>query len=78
MGEYSARTYKDGIAQAFWSSPPQFGAEDEEPIMPEAIPNTNAGKVIMADFTNDKKEWKIDKKELISDKSFAVTYGQLA
>jgi hypothetical protein len=45
--------------------------------MHEAVPNTNAGKVIMADFTNDKKEWKIDEKKLISDKktAFAVTYG---
>ena len=80
MGEYSARTYKDGIAQAFWTSPPQFGEEEEEPVMPEAIPNTNAGKVIMADFTNDKKEWKLDKKKVTADKktAFAVTYGQLA
>lgn len=80
MGEYCARTYKDGIAQAFWTTPPQFGEEEEEPIMPEAIPNTNAGKVIIADFTNDKKEWKLDKKKVTADKktAFAVTYGQLA
>ena len=62
IGEHCAITYKACIAQAFWTSPPAFGAKDEESVIPEIIPNTNAGKAMLAYFTNDKKEWKIEKK----------------
>ena len=80
IGEHCAITYKACIAQAFWTSPPAFGAEDEEPVIPEIIPNTNAGKAMLADFTNDKKEWKIEKKKIEEHKrfAFALVYGQLS
>lgn len=60
FGEHCAINYKSCIAQAFETSPPVFGEEEEEPVSPDQIPNTNAGKAILADYTNDRKEWKLE------------------
>jgi hypothetical protein len=58
FGEYCAINYNESVALAFRTSPPVFGDEAPEPIMPDPIPNTNAGKALLADYTNDRKEWK--------------------
>jgi hypothetical protein len=58
FGEYCAINYHECIALAFRTSPPAFGDEEPEPEMPDPIPNTNAGKALLADYTNDRKEWK--------------------
>jgi hypothetical protein len=68
VGEYCANNYKAQIAQAFWTSPPVFGADEIEPIMPDPIPNTNVGKAMLADYTNDRKEWKIEMKKFEEQK----------
>jgi hypothetical protein len=62
FGEHCAINYNESIALAFWTSPPAFGDEEPEPTMPDPIPKTNAGKVLLADYTNDRKEWKADAK----------------
>jgi hypothetical protein len=79
MGEHCAINYKAPIAQAFWTSPPAFVDEEEEPVMPDAIPNTNVGEAILAEYTNDKKEWKSEAKKLLEHKRFvfALTHGQM-
>ena len=33
--------------------------------MPDPIPSTNAGKVILAEYTNDRKEWKSETKKIL-------------
>ena len=58
FGEHCAIKYKAIIAQAFWTSPPEFGEDVPEPEIPDLIPNTNVGKVMIADYSNDRKEWK--------------------
>jgi hypothetical protein len=63
FGEYCAINYNECIALAFRTSPPAFGDEEPEPTMPDPIPNTNAGKALLADYTNDRKEWKADAKK---------------
>lgn len=80
FGEHCAIHYKPCIAQAFWTSPPAYGAEEEEPAMPDAIPTTNVGKVILADYTSDRKEWKLEAKKILEHKGqvFALVYGQLS
>jgi uncharacterized membrane protein YgcG len=80
IGEYCAINYKACIAQAFWTSPPEFGEEEAEPIMPDPIANTNAGKAILAEYNNDKKEWKIETKKIEEHKRavFAIVYAQLS
>ena len=81
VGEHCTITYKSCIAQAFWTSPPTFGIEEEEPILPETIPNSNAGKAMLADFRNDKMEWKTEKKKIEEHKRVVWTtlvYAQLS
>ena len=80
FGEHCAINYKACIAQAFWTSPPEYGDEEEEPIVPDAIPNTNAGKIMIAEYTSDKKEWKIQAKKIEEHKKavFALVYAQLS
>ena len=48
--------------------------------MPDPIPNNNSGKVIFADYTNDKKEWKLETKKIAEHKRavFALVYAQLS
>jgi hypothetical protein len=38
--------------------------------MPDPIPNTNAGKALLADYTNDRKEWKADAKKTRDQKRY--------
>ena len=80
FGEHCAINYKGCIAQAFWTSPPEFGEQEVEPIMPDPIPNTNVGKAMLAEYTNDKKEWKIETKKIEEHKKavFALVYAQLS
>ena len=80
FGEHCAINYKSSIAQAFWTSPPEYGEEEEEPVMPESIPTTNAGKVILAEYTNDRKERKLEAKKILEHKRqvFALVYAQLS
>jgi hypothetical protein len=80
FGEYVAIHYKACIAPAFWSSPTEFGGEDPEPEMPEAIPNTNVRKAMLAGFTNDVKEWKSEAKKILEHKRavFALVWAQLS
>lgn len=80
VGEYCAVNYKAQIAQAFWTSPPVYGEDEIKPIMPDPIPNTNVGKAMLADYTNDRKEWKIEMKKVEEHKRavFALVYNQLS
>ena len=80
FGEHCAINYKSCIAQAFETSPPAFGEEEEEPVLPDQIPNTNAGKAILAEYTNDRKEWKLQTKKIEEHKKavFALVYAQLS
>ena len=80
FGEHCAIHYKSSIAQAFWIAPAEYGEEEEEPTMPDPIPTSNAGKVILADYTNDRKEWKLEAKKIIEHKRqvFALVYAQLS
>jgi hypothetical protein len=67
FGEYCAIKLKPSIAQAFWTSPPEYGEVTPEPVMPDPIPNTNAGKAQLAEYKNDRKEWKIETKKIDED-----------
>ena len=80
FGEHCAINFKSCIAQAFWTSPPAFGLAEVEPEMPDPIPNNNFGKAILADYTNDKKEWKLETKKIAEHKRavFALVYAQLS
>ena len=80
MGEYVAIKYKPSICRAFWSTPPEYGDEDEEPVMPTDIPAGNHGKAILCEYQNDHKEWKTDMKKIREDKMsvFALVYSQLS
>ena len=55
FGEDCAIHNKSSIAQAFWIAPAEYGEEEEEPTIPDPIPTSNAGKVNLADYTNDRK-----------------------
>ena len=48
--------------------------------MPETIPSTNAGKVALAEYTNDRKEWKLEAKKTAEHKRqvFALVSAQLS
>ena len=48
--------------------------------MPDPIPNNNFGKAILADYTHDKKEWKLETKKFAEHKRavFALVYAQLS
>ena len=48
MGEHAAIQYKPSICRAFWSNPPEYGEEDEEPVMPADIPAGNIGKAVLS------------------------------
>ena len=80
MGEHTAIEYKPSICHAFWTIPPTFGDEDEEPGMPEEIPNGNVGKAILSQFLSDQKDWKTDSKKIAEHKQavFALVYAQLS
>jgi hypothetical protein len=55
FGEYCAIHYKGSISPAFWTSPPQYGVEEAEPLLPDQIPNNNVGKAMLAEYNSDKK-----------------------
>ena len=55
FGEYCAINYNECIALAFRTSPPAFGDVEEEPVMPDPIPNSNVGKAMLAEYSNEKK-----------------------
>ena len=80
MGEHVAIRYKPSICYAFWSTPPEFGAEEEEPEMPDNIPTGNLGKMILASSISDRKDYKTDAKKIVEEKKavFAVVYAQLS
>ena len=80
FGEHCAINFKRSIAQAFWTSPPSYGEEEAESIMPDPIPNTNVGKAMLADYTSDRKEWKLETKKIEEHKRsvFALVYAQMS
>ena len=80
FGKYCAVKYKAIIAQAFWTSPPEFGEDIPGPEIPDPIPNTNVGKIMIAEYTNDRKEWKAEIKKTDDHKKaiFALVYSQLS
>ena len=80
MGEHVAIHYKPSICYAFWSTPPEFGTEDEEPEMPDDIPTGNLGKMILASCISDRKDYKTDAKKIVEEKQavFALVYAQLS
>ena len=80
MGEYVALHYSKQICQAFWSTPPAFGADVLAPVLPDVIPNTNVGKALLAEYTNDHKEWKADLKKYEEHKMvvYSLVYTQLS
>ena len=47
MGEHVGINYEPSICFAFWSTPPEYGDEDEEPEMSDDIPAGNLGKEIL-------------------------------
>ena len=48
--------------------------------MPDPIPNTNVGKAMLAEYTNDRKEWKLEVKKIEEHKRsvFALVYAQMS
>ena len=80
MGEHVAINYKPSICYTFRSTPPEFRDEDEEPVLPDDIPVGNPGKVIMANYLSDYKDWKTDSKKILENKQavFALVYAQLS
>ena len=80
MGEHAAIHYKPSICRAFWSNPPEYGEEDEEPLLPDDIPAGNLGKAILSEYQNDHKEWKAESKKIREHKMavFALVYSQLS
>ena len=80
MGEHVAINYKPVICFAFWTIPPEYGTEDEEPDMPDDIPAGNLGKAILAQFLSDHKDWKTEAKKIVEHKQsvFALVYAQLS
>ena len=80
FGEHCAINFKSCIAQAFWTSPPALGLVEVEPEMLDPIPNNNFGKAILADYTNDKKEWRLETKKIAEHKRAvcALVYAQLS
>ena len=80
MGEHVAIHYKPSICHAFWSTPPEYGEEDEEPTLPEDIPPGNIGKAILSEYQNDHKDWKLESKKIKEQKLavFALVYSQLS
>ena len=80
MGEHVAINFKSTICFAFWSTPPEFGTEEEEPETPEEIPAGNLGKAILAQFLSDHKDWKTESKKIAEQKQsvFALVYAQLS
>lgn len=80
VGEHVAKKYKPSLCQAFWSTPPAYGDEEEEPEMPADIPAGNLGKAILAQFLSDHKDWKSDARKILEHKQsvFALVYAQLS
>ena len=80
MGEHVAINYKASICFAFWSTPPEYGIEEEEPEMPDDIPAGNIGKVVLAEYLSDHKNWKTEAKKIAENKQsvFALVYAQLS
>ena len=80
LGEYVALHYSPPICQAFWTTPPAYGAEDPVPVLPDVIPNNNVGKAMLAEYNNDHKEWKSDLKKYNEHKMvvFSLVYTQLS
>ena len=80
MGEHTAISYKPSICHAFWTIPPTFGDEEEEPEMPAEIPAGNMGKAILSQYLSDQKDWKTDFKKIAEQKQavFALVYAQLS
>ena len=79
MGEHVARQYMVGIADIFWTSPPEYGEDREEPTIPEAFAPGNVGKAQLAEYIADHKDWKSDAKKKDEQKKqiFSVVLGQL-
>lgn len=67
-------------SRQFWSNPPQYGDEDEEPLLPDDIPAGNLGKAILSEYQNDHKDWKVESKKIRENKMsvFALVYSQLS
>ena len=80
MGEHAAIHYKPSICRAFWSNPPQYGDEDEEPLLLDDIPAGNLGNAILSEYQNDHKDWKVESKKIRENKMavFALVYSQLS
>jgi hypothetical protein len=80
MGEYMSIHSKPSICFAFWSSPPDFGPEEDEPVIPNEIPAGNPGKIVIAEYLSDHKEWKSEMKKVEEHikSAFGLTYEQLS
>jgi hypothetical protein len=79
MGEYMSIHFKPSICFAFWSSPPDFGPKEDEPVIPNEIPAGNPGKIVIAEYLSD-HEWKSEMKNVEEHikSAFGLTYGQLS
>jgi hypothetical protein len=80
MGVHVAIVSKPSICFAYWTIPPAYGDEDEEPEMPAEIPPGNLGKIVLAKYLTAHKDWTSDTKKITEDKlvAFSLTYGQLS
>jgi Zinc knuckle len=80
MGEHAAIVSKPSICFAYWTTPPAYGDEDEEPEIPAEIPAGNLGKIVLAKYLTAHKDWTSDTKKITEDKlaAFSLTYGQLS
>jgi hypothetical protein len=80
FGEYCAVHLKGCIAPAFLTTPPANGQEEDEPLIPDQIPNNNVGKAMLSEYNSDKKEWKLEKKKVIEQigSTFSMVYGNLS
>ena len=68
MEEHVAINHEPSICFAFWSTPPENGTEDDEPEMSDEIPIGNLGKVTLAEYLSDQKDWMIEAKKIAKHK----------
>lgn len=76
MGEHVAINYKPSICHAFWSTPPEYGEEEDIPVMPADVPAGNIGKMILSEYQNEKAETKKIREH--KQAVFALVYSQLS
>lgn len=80
IGEYCDVKMRPSIGPAFSSSPPAFGAYDDEPIVPVAPEGAALSTIEIQEYLHLKKLWITEKRdaELQRKSVFAIVWGQLS